>query len=129
MTTFFHKMGHVFQGLLSRTYFSRFHGTRSVLFPLTLCRNELSVVWRGISLRPLLRCWKNWCWEPKVLQKMSSHQEAGQPLLPELIDKLIKSRYVTSDSSSSSNSTSKYKRIKRMRTIVNSGTNSGSAFC
>ena len=27
VTTFFHEMGHVFHGLLSRTRFSRFHGT------------------------------------------------------------------------------------------------------
>jgi Zn-dependent oligopeptidase len=26
-TQFFHEMGHVFHGLLSRTKFSRFHGT------------------------------------------------------------------------------------------------------
>jgi len=28
VVTFFHEMGHVFHGLLSRTQFSRFHGTR-----------------------------------------------------------------------------------------------------
>jgi Zn-dependent oligopeptidase len=28
VVTFFHEMGHVFHGLLSRTKFSRFHGTR-----------------------------------------------------------------------------------------------------
>jgi hypothetical protein len=28
--TFFHEMGHAFHGLLSRTEFSRFHGTKSV---------------------------------------------------------------------------------------------------
>lgn len=27
VTTFFHEMGHVFHGLLSRTQYSRFHGT------------------------------------------------------------------------------------------------------
>ena len=27
VTTFFHEMGHVFHGLLSRTQFARFHGT------------------------------------------------------------------------------------------------------
>ena len=37
---------------------------------------------------------ENWCWEPKVLEKMSSHYESKKPLSPELIDKIIKSRYV-----------------------------------
>jgi Peptidase family M3 len=37
---------------------------------------------------------ENWCWEPKVLEKMSSHYESKEPLSPELIDKIIKSRYV-----------------------------------
>ena len=32
VVTFFHEMGHVFHGLLSRTKFSRFHGTRFVRF-------------------------------------------------------------------------------------------------
>ena len=31
VVTFFHEMGHVFHGLLSRTKYSRFHGTRHVL--------------------------------------------------------------------------------------------------
>lgn len=30
VVTFFHEMGHVFHGLLSKTRFSRFHGTRCV---------------------------------------------------------------------------------------------------
>lgn len=36
---------------------------------------------------------ENWCWEPKVLAKMSSHYKTQEPLSPELIDKIIK-RYV-----------------------------------
>jgi Zn-dependent oligopeptidase len=30
------------------------------------------------------------CWEPKVLEKMSSHYKTQEPLSPELIDKLIR---------------------------------------
>jgi len=37
---------------------------------------------------------ENWCWEPKVLQKMSSHYQTKEPLSEELINKIIKSRYV-----------------------------------
>jgi Zn-dependent oligopeptidase len=32
VVTFFHEMGHVFHGLLSKTKYSRFHGTKLVLF-------------------------------------------------------------------------------------------------
>ncbi|KAJ7134561.1 hypothetical protein C8R44DRAFT_770807 [Mycena epipterygia] len=66
VVTFFHEMGHVFHGLLSRTRFARFHGTCSLFS----------------------------CWEPEVLEKMSSHYVTQQPLSPELIDKIVKSRYV-----------------------------------
>ena len=30
------------------------------------------------------------CWEPKVLEKMSSHFETQKPLEPELIEKIVK---------------------------------------
>lgn len=33
---------------------------------------------------------ENWCWEPRVLEKMSSHYETKKPLDPELIEKLVK---------------------------------------
>ena len=36
---------------------------------------------------------ENWCWEPKVLEKMSSHFETKKPLPADLIEKIIK-RYV-----------------------------------
>jgi metallopeptidase MepB len=37
---------------------------------------------------------ENWCWEPKVLEKMSSHYKTKEALSPELIDKIIK-RYAS----------------------------------
>ena len=33
---------------------------------------------------------ENWCWEPKVLERMSSHFETQKPLEPELIEKIVK---------------------------------------
>ncbi|KAJ7784621.1 metallopeptidase MepB [Mycena metata] len=78
VVTFFHEMGHVFHGLLSRTKFARFHGTK---------------VARDFVEAPS-QMLENWCWEPEVLQKMSSHYETKKPLSPELIEKIVKSRYV-----------------------------------
>ncbi|KIL67827.1 hypothetical protein M378DRAFT_9095 [Amanita muscaria Koide BX008] len=78
VVTFFHEMGHVFHGLLSKTKFSRFHGT-------SVARDFVEAPSQMLE---------NWCWEPKVLQQMSSHYEKQEPLSPELIDKIIKSRYV-----------------------------------
>ncbi|KAJ7780594.1 metallopeptidase MepB [Mycena maculata] len=78
VVTFFHEMGHVFHGLLSRTKFAMFHGTR---------------VARDFVEAPS-QMLENWCWEPAVLEKMSSHYETKQPLSPELIQKIVKSRYV-----------------------------------
>ncbi|KAF9046329.1 hypothetical protein BJ165DRAFT_1345534 [Panaeolus papilionaceus] len=78
VVTFFHEMGHVFHGLLSKTKFARFHGT---------------AVARDFVEAPS-QMLENWCWEPKVLAKMSSHYKTGEPLSEELIEKIIKSRYV-----------------------------------
>ncbi|KAF8521045.1 metallopeptidase MepB [Gautieria morchelliformis] len=77
VVTFFHEMGHVFHGLLSRVKFSRFHGT-------SVARDFVEAPSQMLE---------NWCWEPKVLRKMSSHYQTKEPLSDELIDKLIKSRY------------------------------------
>ena len=77
VVTFFHEMGHVFHGLLSRTKFSRFHGT--------------SVA--GDFVEAPSQMLENWCFEPKVLELMSSHYETKKPLDAELIDKIIK-RYI-----------------------------------
>jgi Zn-dependent oligopeptidase len=78
VVTFFHEMGHVFHGLLSRTKYSRFHGT-------SVARDFVEAPSQMLE---------NWCWEPKVLEQMSSHYETKKPLSPELIEKIIKSRYV-----------------------------------
>jgi len=78
VVTFFHEMGHVFHHLLSKTKYSRFHGT-NVAYDFVEAPSQML---------------ENWCWEPKVLQKMSSHYQTKEPLSEELIQKIIKSRYV-----------------------------------
>ncbi|KDQ17393.1 hypothetical protein BOTBODRAFT_105721 [Botryobasidium botryosum FD-172 SS1] len=78
VVTFFHEMGHVFHELLSKTRFSRFHGFR---------------VARDFVEAPS-QMLENWCWDPSVIKKMSSHYVTKKPLSDELIEKLIKSRFV-----------------------------------
>ncbi|OSX59824.1 hypothetical protein POSPLADRAFT_1183536 [Postia placenta MAD-698-R-SB12] len=78
VVTFFHEMGHVFHGLLSKTRFARFHGT---------------AVARDFVEAPS-QMLENWCFEPAVLERMSSHYETKKPLSRELADKINKSRYV-----------------------------------
>ncbi|CAA7261352.1 unnamed protein product [Cyclocybe aegerita] len=78
VVTFFHEMGHVFHGLLSKTKFARFHGT-------SVARDFVEAPSQMLE---------NWCWEPKVLEQMSSHYETKKPLSVDLIEKIIKSRYV-----------------------------------
>lgn len=78
VVTFFHEMGHVFHGLLSRTKYARFHGT-------SVARDFVEAPSQMLE---------NWCWEPSVLTRMSSHYTTQEPLSPALIDKIIKSRYV-----------------------------------
>ncbi|KAF8128578.1 mitochondrial endopeptidase [Boletus edulis] len=63
--------------LLSRTRYSRFHGTTAAIDFAEAPSQML----------------ENWCWEPEVLKKMSSHYKTQDPLPDDLIAKIIKSRY------------------------------------
>ncbi|KAN0094547.1 hypothetical protein V8E55_002834 [Tylopilus felleus] len=75
---FFHEMGHIFHELLSRTQYSRFHGPN---------------VAPDFGEAPS-QMLENWCWEPEVLKRMSSHYKTRNPLPDDLITKIVKSRYV-----------------------------------
>ncbi|KAF8308563.1 metallopeptidase MepB [Clavulina sp. PMI_390] len=76
--TFMHEMGHVFHGMLSRVKFSRFHGT-------SVARDFVEAPSQMLE---------NWCWEPEVLKRITSHYKTQEKMSDELIAKLIKSRYV-----------------------------------
>ncbi|EJD34813.1 zincin [Auricularia subglabra TFB-10046 SS5] len=78
VTTFFHEMGHLFHNLLSRAKYARFDGTA--------VSNDF--------VEAPSKMLENWCWEPSVLKKMSSHYETKEPLSDELIDKIVKSRFM-----------------------------------
>ncbi|KAF8752972.1 Peptidase family M3 [Rhizoctonia solani] len=77
VVTFFHEMGKCIS-IHNKTRFGRFHGT-------SVARDFVEAPSQMLE---------NWCWEPEVLKKMSSHYEKKEPLSDELIKKLIDSRYV-----------------------------------
>lgn len=97
--TFFHEFGHAVHGLLSRTQFSKFHGTRFVCqwshwfhFFRSRCANcggVIPSVARDFVEAPS-QMLENWGWEPKVLKKISSHYKTQEPLPDDLIQRLIK---------------------------------------
>ena len=72
--TLFHEMGHLFHNLLSRTKYGRFHGT--------------SVA--GDFVEAPAKMLENWCWEPTVLKRLSSHYLTKEPLDDELIERIVK---------------------------------------
>ncbi|KAF5369475.1 hypothetical protein D9758_002530 [Tetrapyrgos nigripes] len=78
VVTFFHEMGHVFHGLLSKTQFARFHGT-------SVARDFVEAPSQMLE---------SWCWEKPVLKVLGKHWETGESMSEEMIDKLIKSRWV-----------------------------------
>jgi Zn-dependent oligopeptidase len=78
VVTFFHEMGHAFHSLLSRTRYLRFHGTQ-------VARDFIEAPSQMLE---------NWCWEPMVLAKISSHYITQEPLSKELIERIVRSRYV-----------------------------------
>ncbi|KAF3093788.1 hypothetical protein TWF569_011010 [Orbilia oligospora] len=78
VVTLFHELGHGIHDLVSRTIYSRFHGTNTV----------------GDFVEAPSQMLENWCWEPEQLKELSSHYETGEPLPDDLITALIKSKHV-----------------------------------
>ncbi|KAK6502136.1 hypothetical protein TWF506_002736 [Arthrobotrys conoides] len=78
VVTLFHELGHGIHDLVSRTIYSRFHGTNTV----------------GDFVEAPSQMLENWCWEPEQLKELSSHYETGESLPDNLISALIKSKHV-----------------------------------
>ncbi|KAF3200987.1 hypothetical protein TWF106_003095 [Orbilia oligospora] len=78
VVTLFHELGHGIHDLVSRTIYSRFHGTNTV----------------GDFVEAPSQMLENWCWEPEQLKELSSHYETGESLPDDLITALIKSKHV-----------------------------------
>ncbi|KAK6521953.1 hypothetical protein TWF281_002526 [Arthrobotrys megalospora] len=78
VVTLFHELGHGIHDLVSRTIYSRFHGTNTV----------------GDFVEAPSQMLENWCWEPEQLRELSSHYQTGESLPDDLISSLIKSKHV-----------------------------------
>ncbi|KAF3920209.1 Saccharolysin [Arthrobotrys entomopaga] len=78
LVTLFHELGHGIHDLVSRTIYSRFHGT-SVVRDFVEAPSQML---------------ENWCWEPEQLRKFSSHYDTKEPLPEDLIQKLVASKHV-----------------------------------
>ena len=78
--TFFHEFGHIMHGVLGHTKYSRFAGT-STERDFVECPSQAL---------------ENWCWEPEILTRVSSHYKTGEKLPQELIDKMLLAKKVDS---------------------------------
>lgn len=78
VVTLFHEMGHGIHNLVSKTKYSRFHGT--------------SVEWDFVEAPSQML--EYWPWNKEQLKSISKHYETGEPMDDELIDSLIKTKHV-----------------------------------
>ncbi|OKL57232.1 hypothetical protein UA08_07388 [Talaromyces atroroseus] len=80
MVTLFHELGHGIHDLVSKTRYSRFHGTMTVL---DFCETPSKML-------------ENWCWLPGPLQSLSHHYETGEPIPQSMVDNLMRVKRVNS---------------------------------
>ncbi|KAF9112868.1 hypothetical protein BGX27_002669 [Mortierella sp. AM989] len=84
--TFFHEFGHVCHAMSSRSRYSLFNFSWSVVpYPTSLAMDFLEVP--SIML-------ENWLWEPTVLKQLGKHYKTGEKLPNELIESLVRTRKV-----------------------------------
>ncbi|KAJ2661569.1 metalloendopeptidase [Coemansia sp. RSA 1200] len=76
LETIVHELGHVFHEVCSLTKWGRFHGTK---------------VEHDFSEAPS-QMLENWCREPSVLARISSHYETGQTIPSDLVQAMVKDR-------------------------------------
>lgn len=80
VVTLFHEMGHGIHNLVSKTKYSRFHGT--------------SVEWDFVEAPSQML--EYWPWNKAQLKQLSKHYETGETLSDSLIDSLIRTKHVNS---------------------------------
>ncbi|MEP4147551.1 MAG: oligopeptidase A [Halioglobus sp.] len=74
MTTLFHEFGHGLHHMLTQQTVAAISGINGV-------------AWDAVELPSQFL--ENWCWEPEALAFISGHHETGEPLPPELLDKML----------------------------------------
>jgi oligopeptidase A len=77
LTTLFHEFGHGLHHMLSRQTVAAVSGINGV-------------AWDAVELPSQFL--ENWCWERDALAFISGHHVSGEPLPPELLDKLLAAR-------------------------------------
>lgn len=75
--TLFHEFGHGLHHMLTKVDVAGVSGINGV-------------AWDAVELPSQFL--ENWCWEPEALAMISGHYETGQPLPPELLDKMLAAR-------------------------------------
>ena len=78
--TFFHEFGHCLHGILTETTLSQFSGT---------------AVARDFVEAPS-QMFENWVWNADVLRTFARHYQTGDPFPDELLDGMLKARYLGS---------------------------------
>ncbi|KAJ5113804.1 hypothetical protein N7456_002338 [Penicillium angulare] len=78
MVTLFHELGHGIHDVVSKTRYSRFHGTMTVL---DFCETPSKML-------------ENWCWLPGPLQSLSHHYDTGEPIPQAMVENLIRVKRV-----------------------------------
>lgn len=74
----FHELGHGIHDLVSRTVYSRFHGT-AVVEDFVEAPSQML---------------ENWCWTPSQLKRLSHHYQTGKQIPDDLIAKKISAKNV-----------------------------------
>ena len=76
--TLFHEFGHILHMSLTRAEFARFSGAETE--------------WDFVEAPSQIM--EHWAWEPAVLRRFARHHETGTPLPDELIEQMLRARWV-----------------------------------